>query len=57
MKLNKLLYNISSTQSTTVDNHQGISPSVYYTAFLAPPHLTVIHTFYSVKRGIYFTKI
>lgn len=30
---------------------QEVSPSVYYTAFLAPPHLTVIHTYYSVKPG------
>ena len=30
---------------------QEVSPSVYYIAFLAPPHLTVIHTYYSVKPG------
>lgn len=48
---------ISTIHPNRNHSQQGFSPSVYYTAFLAPPHLTVIHTYYSVKQRFLFSML
>jgi len=48
---------ISTIYPNRNHSQQGFSPSVYYTAFLAPPHLTVIHTYYSVKQRSFFSML